>query len=163
MPMDGSGRRAEELIATSGALTLVTNCVMAWNTMRLQRAVDRETGTTPARDCINALKSIGPVGHSHINFRGTFRFRSTATLSASYRKQLDPCNYAALHERNRDYLHGRYATLDRGPATCRRSGNSRRDASVARLGRSGPSADRQTGRARITGGRAAFGVRALGQ
>jgi TnpA family transposase len=69
------GRRAEELIATSGALTLVTNCVMAWNTMRLQRAVDRETGTTtPARACINALKSIGPVGHSHINFRGTFRF-----------------------------------------------------------------------------------------
>jgi Tn3 transposase DDE domain len=68
------GRRAEELIATSGALTLVTNCVMAWNTMRLQRAVDRETRTTPARDCINALKSIGPVGHNHINFRGTFSF-----------------------------------------------------------------------------------------
>jgi hypothetical protein len=32
------GRRAEELIATSGALTLVTNCVMAWNTLKLQRA-----------------------------------------------------------------------------------------------------------------------------
>jgi Tn3 transposase DDE domain/Domain of unknown function (DUF4158) len=26
------GRRTEELIATSGALTLLTNCVMAWNT-----------------------------------------------------------------------------------------------------------------------------------
>ena len=37
------GRRTEELIATSGALTLVTNCVMAWNTQRLQRAVDRES------------------------------------------------------------------------------------------------------------------------
>jgi len=37
------GRRAEELIATSGALTLVTDCVMAWNTQRLQRAVDRES------------------------------------------------------------------------------------------------------------------------
>jgi TnpA family transposase len=29
------GRRTEELIATSGALTLLTNCVMAWNTQRL--------------------------------------------------------------------------------------------------------------------------------
>ena len=36
------GRRAEELIGTSGALTLVTNCVMAWNAQGLQRAVDRE-------------------------------------------------------------------------------------------------------------------------
>jgi len=36
------GRCTEELIATSGALTVVTNCVMAWNTQRLQRAVDRE-------------------------------------------------------------------------------------------------------------------------
>jgi TnpA family transposase len=35
------GRRVEELIATSGALTLLTNCVMAWNTQRLQRALDR--------------------------------------------------------------------------------------------------------------------------
>ncbi len=41
------GRRAEELIAASGALTLVTNCVMAWNTQRLQRAVDREAERTP--------------------------------------------------------------------------------------------------------------------
>ncbi len=35
------GRCTEELIATSGALTLFTNCVMAWNTQRLQRAVER--------------------------------------------------------------------------------------------------------------------------
>ena len=67
------GRRAEELIATSGALTLVTNCVMAWNTQRLQRAVDREAERTAPRYCIDALKCIGPVGHRHINFRGTFR------------------------------------------------------------------------------------------
>ena len=68
------GRRAEELIATSGALTLVTNCVMAWNTQRLQRAVDREAERTAPRFSIEALRPIGPVGHRHINFRGTYRF-----------------------------------------------------------------------------------------
>jgi len=68
------GRRAEELIATSGALTLVTNCVMAWNTQRLQRAVDREAERTAPRFSIEALLPIGPVGHRHINFRGTYRF-----------------------------------------------------------------------------------------
>jgi TnpA family transposase len=65
------GRRAEELIATSGALTLVTNCVMAWNTLKLQRAVERTTDTPSA---IAALREIGPVGYRHINFRGTYRF-----------------------------------------------------------------------------------------
>jgi TnpA family transposase len=68
------GRNAEELIATSGALTLVTNCVMAWNTQRLQRAVDREAARTAPRCSMDALKHIGPVGHRHINFRGTYRF-----------------------------------------------------------------------------------------
>ena len=56
------GRRAQELIATSGALTLVTNCVMAWNTQRLQRAVDREAERTAPRFSIEALRPIGPVG-----------------------------------------------------------------------------------------------------
>ena len=56
------GRRAEELIATSVALTLVTNCLTAWNTQRLQRAVDREAARIAPRFAIYALRSIGPVG-----------------------------------------------------------------------------------------------------
>jgi len=44
------GLRAEELIGTPGPLTLVTNCVMPWNTQRLQREVDREAERTPHRD-----------------------------------------------------------------------------------------------------------------
>jgi hypothetical protein len=68
------GRRTEQLIVTSGALTLLTNCVMAWNTQRLQRAVERESQRTAPRYSIDALQSVGPVGHRHINFRGTFRF-----------------------------------------------------------------------------------------
>jgi hypothetical protein len=62
------GRRAEQLIATSGALTLVTNCRHG------QRAVEREATRTAPRFAIEALQSIGPVGHRHINFRGTYRF-----------------------------------------------------------------------------------------
>jgi len=54
-------RRAEELITTSGALTLVTNCVMAWNTMKLQRAVERTTDT-PSVIAIAALREIGRSG-----------------------------------------------------------------------------------------------------
>jgi hypothetical protein len=65
------GRRPEELIATSGALTLLTNCVMAWNTHRLQRAVERESQCMAPRYSIDALRSVGPVGHRHINFRDT--------------------------------------------------------------------------------------------
>ena len=61
-------------IATSGALALVTNCVMAWNTQRLQRAVDRESQRVAPRYSVDALRSIEPVGHRHINLRGTYRF-----------------------------------------------------------------------------------------
>jgi hypothetical protein len=80
------GRRVEELIATSGALTLVTNCVMAWNTQRLQRAVDREAQRVAPRHLVDALSTIGPVGHKHIKFRGIYRFpveRHSARLVAS--------------------------------------------------------------------------------
>ena len=68
------GPRAEELIATSVALTLVTNCLTAWNTQRLQRPVDREAARIAPRFAIYALRSIGPIGYRHINFRGTYRF-----------------------------------------------------------------------------------------
>jgi hypothetical protein len=44
------------------------------DTGRLQRAVDREAERSASRYCSDALKGIGPVGHRHINFRGTFRF-----------------------------------------------------------------------------------------
>lgn len=63
----------QELIATSGALTILTDCVMARNTQRLQRAVERESQRTAPRYCIEVLRGIGPVGHRHINFRGTYR------------------------------------------------------------------------------------------
>ena len=45
---------------------------MAWNRQRLQRAVDRKR--VAPRHLSDALSTIGPVGHKHINFRGVYRF-----------------------------------------------------------------------------------------
>lgn len=47
---------------------------MAWNMRRLQRAADREGKRVAPRQLTDALGTIGPVGHKHINFRGIYRF-----------------------------------------------------------------------------------------
>ena len=64
------GRRNEELIAISGALTLLTNIVMAFNTKRLQDQIDAD----PALDQPELLAHIAPHAVGHINLRGTFTF-----------------------------------------------------------------------------------------
>ena len=64
------GRTMEELGAISGALTLLANIVMAWNTHRLQLAVDQVPGEYPDE----VLKGIAPIGHKHINLRGILTF-----------------------------------------------------------------------------------------
>jgi hypothetical protein len=81
------GRRTEELIATSGALTLVTNRVMAWNTQRLQRAVDRESQRIAPRYSVEALRSIGPVGHRTSTCAARIASRSSAMPHASSHQQ----------------------------------------------------------------------------
>ncbi len=64
------GRTMEELGAISGALALLANIVMAWNTHRLQLAVDEAPGACADQ----VLKSIAPIGHKHINLRGILTF-----------------------------------------------------------------------------------------
>jgi hypothetical protein len=64
------GRTMEELGAISEALALLANIVMAWNTHRLQLAVDEAPGAYPDE----VLKSIAPIGHKHINLRGILTF-----------------------------------------------------------------------------------------
>jgi TnpA family transposase len=67
------GRRRDELIAISGSHVLLTNCVLAWNTYHIQRAVEEwRRSKRPIDDAI--LRHIGPARFGHINFRGTFRF-----------------------------------------------------------------------------------------
>lgn len=64
------GRTMEELGAISGALALLANIVMAWNTHRHQLAVDQTPGAYPDE----VVKGIAPIGYKHINLRGSLTF-----------------------------------------------------------------------------------------
>ena len=69
-------RGKDEQVAISGALSLLANLVMAWNTQRLQQVVDRMV-REGGRPDLDALGQIGPVATSHINFRGVLHFPVT--------------------------------------------------------------------------------------
>ena len=67
------GRRSEEMAAISGSLTLLTNIVMAWNTINLQSYFNRSLeGTSDIS--IEHLSKIAPIHHRYINFNGHFTF-----------------------------------------------------------------------------------------
>jgi hypothetical protein len=68
------GRRPDELVAISGALTLLTNLVMAWTTSRAQTVIDGWATTHPERVSPELLAHISPAHFGNVNFRGTFRF-----------------------------------------------------------------------------------------
>jgi hypothetical protein len=63
------GRRSEELIAQSGALALVTNLVMAWNTHQMQATLDLWRAQGREIDP-QILRHITPMGFEGINFLG---------------------------------------------------------------------------------------------
>ncbi len=67
------GRRTEELIAQSGALALVTNLVMAWNTHQMQATLDRWRAQGRQIDP-QILHHITPMGFEGINFGGILVF-----------------------------------------------------------------------------------------
>ena len=68
-----SGRRSEELAAISGSLTLLTNIVMAWNTLKLQNIFEQSLqGHLPFST--EHVSRIAPIHHRHINFNGQFEF-----------------------------------------------------------------------------------------
>ena len=64
------GRTTEQLAAISGALSLLANIILAWNTQHIQRAARQ----MPEQFQDNLLRQIAPVAHAHINMRGTFNF-----------------------------------------------------------------------------------------
>ena len=64
------GRTTEQLGAISGALSLLANIVMAWNTRRFQATID----LTPADYPDDVQRGIAPIGHKHINMRGILTF-----------------------------------------------------------------------------------------
>jgi TnpA family transposase len=68
------GRRQEELVAISGALTLLANVVMAWMTHHIQRVLDAWHHAGTRRVEVDQLRHIAPVHVQGINFRGVLRF-----------------------------------------------------------------------------------------
>jgi TnpA family transposase len=60
------GRSAEQMQAISGALTLLTNVVMAWNTHRIQSLRDQK----PDELTDKIVAHLAPIAHGHINMRG---------------------------------------------------------------------------------------------
>lgn len=68
------GRRSDELVAVSGALTLLTNLTLAWTTSRLQAVVDQWVQSQPGQLSPEVLAHIAPASYGNVNFRGTFRF-----------------------------------------------------------------------------------------
>src|ERR1017187_253322 len=68
------GRPIEELGAQSGALALVTNLVMAWNTHQMQATLDRWRTTGARKVEAVVLSHITPTGFDHVNFDGVLAF-----------------------------------------------------------------------------------------
>jgi TnpA family transposase len=64
------GRTSEQLAAISGALSLLANIIMAWNTQQMQALARRAPEQFPDQ----LLSQVAPVAHAHINMRGTFAF-----------------------------------------------------------------------------------------
>ncbi len=64
------GRTPHQMTAISGALTLLTNIVMAWNTARIQRHLDANADRIPDR----IASKVAPIGHGHLNKHGIMSF-----------------------------------------------------------------------------------------
>jgi len=67
------GRRRDEIRAISGSHALLTNIVIAWNTMKMQAVVDAwRKQKHPIEDAW--IRRMGPVHFGHVNFRGLIAF-----------------------------------------------------------------------------------------
>jgi hypothetical protein len=58
----------------SGALTLLTNAVIAYNIWKLYQAVERRCAGGRSVPTDEILAHIAPIGFRHINFHGVYRF-----------------------------------------------------------------------------------------
>jgi len=72
----------EELGTISGALSLLANIVMAWNTHRLQAMIDQAPSDYP--DAV--VSRLAPIGHKHINMRGILTFDLSGYTSSLLRQ-----------------------------------------------------------------------------
>lgn len=71
--MPERGHRRDEIRAISGSHILLTNIVIAWNTLRMQSVVDRwHKEKYPIEE--SWIRRMGPVHFGNINFRGMLGF-----------------------------------------------------------------------------------------
>lgn len=68
------GQREEELFATSGTITLLTNLCLAWTATRMEEEIFGDNGLACEEDNLDWLSHISPAHYSNINFRGTLSF-----------------------------------------------------------------------------------------
>ncbi|MBP8100592.1 MAG: Tn3 family transposase [Burkholderiaceae bacterium] len=79
-------RRTDELRAISTAHTLLTNVVIAWNTMKMQDVVDHwKSLKLPIED--SWLRRMGPVHFEHVNFKGIINFEIDPFFDALVQRQ----------------------------------------------------------------------------
>jgi len=76
------GRTTEQLGAISGALTLLANIIMAWNTNCIQAMIDR----APKDHADEVVSHLAPIGHKHINMRGILTFDLSTHRSSLLRQ-----------------------------------------------------------------------------
>ena len=67
-------KRQESMAAVSSSLSLLTNALMAWNTMHMQTAVERIETVTGEKLQPDDLRRVAPTNIEGINLRGTFDF-----------------------------------------------------------------------------------------
>jgi hypothetical protein len=58
----------------SGALTLLTNAVITYNTWKLHQVLERRKACGRPVPSDEILAHIAPIAFRHINFHGTYRF-----------------------------------------------------------------------------------------
>ena len=70
----------EEIMNKSSCLSLLSNAVVVWNTIQMQRIVDQLRAAGEAvsdRD----LAHIAPLSFAHVNPNGTYHFERTPTTN----------------------------------------------------------------------------------
>ena len=68
------GRRPAEAVAVSGALTLLTNIVIAWTTCRIQSVMVSRGAKDMQKVEHDWLRYVSPARSENVNFRGIYNF-----------------------------------------------------------------------------------------
>jgi hypothetical protein len=68
------GPRRDERIMISGALTLLTNAVIAYNIWKLHKVLERRKASGRPVPPDEILAHVAPIAFRHINFHGVYRF-----------------------------------------------------------------------------------------